>query len=620
MSSLAFPIKDLIRRRFQTTLTILGLTICVATTTFLVQFGNAIGFEIFLLAEGRLTTGFSYIFTVFTILASFLAFLVCLLITLFLVSMAMSQRVQDIGIMKATGCLTNIVFGYFATELFIMILLSCVLGTVFGISMYYASINVLNTSGFSLADTSLNISAVFVSFLAFMIAPSLIGGRIVAKWIRVKSTNALSPSLFLAMSSSGKSFVSSRLGTTLKMALRNLIRRKSVTIYSTLCLTSVLMLTTLTLAGGMIANQTTQNYVQRAIGKDIIVVGHQNMTAQYSKLLSQFFSPQQMQQFDYLDSKLLIPESNISKIRSIIGVVNIDSRFLIETTVYEIQKTVIVDPETSAYRQIGDSRSSQALVVGVNPESILSEWLINGRFLNETDSLSAVIGDSLASKVFEEPRLQSMKLFGESFGIVGVCLDTLNKGNVVYVPIKTMTNLVPNSGCNLLFLKIDPLKHDEVLSEIEKVANATGLSILELNSILNEHIVFLDRIWSLIMFLPLLSLATAALCLVAYMTLLITGQKRDFGIMRALGAKPKTVIKIVLMEILIVLAISASIGIFSGFLIALEFLIPNPIFSLNNFLSIAGWLASALVFLGLTSLYPALRMVKEPILKAIYYP
>jgi ABC-type antimicrobial peptide transport system permease subunit len=122
------------------------------------------------------------------------------------------------------------------------------------------------------------------------------------------------------------------------------------------------------------------------------------------------------------------------------------------------------------------------------------------------------------------------------------------------------------------------------------------------------------------MFLPLLSLATAALCLVAYMMLLIAGQKRDFGIIRALGAKPKTVVKIVLIEILIVLTISASIGIFGGLLIALKFLIPDPVFSLNTFLSIGGWLASALVFLGLASLYPALKIVKEPILKAINYP
>ena len=618
MSSFAFPLKDLIRRRFQTALTIIGLTICVATTVFLVQFGNTIGFEILLVAEGRLATGFSYIFTIFIILVSFLDFLACLLITAFLVSMAMSQRVQDIGIMKATGCLTNIVFGYFAAELFIMILTSCVLGTVVGVSAYFASVSVLNAYGFSLANTSLNLWAIFVIFLAFMISPNLIGGRIVAKWIKVKSTDALSPSFLLIMPSTGKGFISSRLGTNIKMALRSLMRRKSVTIYSTLCLTAVLMLTTFTLAGGTVANQTTQNYAQRAIGKDIIAVGHPNMTSQYSKLLSQFFNPQQMQPFNYTDSKLQISESNISFINSIPGVTRIDARFLTETSVNELPGYILVDPgPPPKYARVGRYRSSQTLVVGIDPERALNEWLINGRALNETDSYSVLIGDSLASGIFDEPQVQSMKLYGGYFGIVGVCLDTLNKGNVVYVPIKTMSELVPQAGCNLLFLKINPLKRAEVLSEIRK---ATGLGILELNDILNEHQIFLNEIWSLIMFLPLLFLSTAVLCLVAYMMLLIAGQKRDFGIMRALGAKSQTVIKIVSIEILIVLAISASIGISAGLFIALEFLIPDPVFSLNTLLFTAAWLASALLFLAFVSLYPALRIVREPILKAIYYP
>jgi len=617
MSNLAFPLKDLIRRRFQTTLAVIGLTICVATTIFLVQFGNTVGFEILLVAKGRLTTGFSYILTIFIVLVSFLDFLACLLITSFLVSMSMSQRVQDIGIMKATGCLTNIVFGYFATELLLMILLSCVLGTVFGVAMYSVSINVLGAFGFPMANTSINLWAVFVIFLAFIIAPSLVGGRIVANWIRVKSTDALSPSFSLVMPSTGKGFISSRLGTGLKMALRSLMRRKSVTVYSILCLTAVLMLATLSLAGGTIANQTTQNYVQRAVGRDIIAVGHPNMTSQYAKLLSQFFNPQQMQTFNYSDLKLLISETNISNLSSIDGVIKTDARFLLETTAHELPGYVIVDPgPPQKVATIGHHRSSQTLLIGIYPENAVSEWLINGRALNEMDSDSAVIGDSLASKIFDDPQAQSMTLYGTSFGIVGVCLDPLNNGNVVYVPIGTIQELVPRAGCNLLFLKINPSKRVEIISEI----SAMGLSVLELNDILNEHIVFLDKTWSLIMILPLLSLATAALCLVAYMMLLITGQKRDFGIMRALGAKPKTVIRIVLTEILIVLAISASIGISGGLLIVLELLIPDPIFSLNTFVSILAWLASALVFLGLASLYPALKIVKEPILKAIYYP
>jgi hypothetical protein len=52
MSEISFPIKDLTRRKTQTALTVLGLTISIAATLFLVIFGGSLGFEITSLARG----------------------------------------------------------------------------------------------------------------------------------------------------------------------------------------------------------------------------------------------------------------------------------------------------------------------------------------------------------------------------------------------------------------------------------------------------------------------------------------------------------------------------------------------------------------------------------------
>ena len=52
MSAISFPIKDLTRRKTQTSLTVLGLTISIAATLFLVIFGGSLGFEITSLARG----------------------------------------------------------------------------------------------------------------------------------------------------------------------------------------------------------------------------------------------------------------------------------------------------------------------------------------------------------------------------------------------------------------------------------------------------------------------------------------------------------------------------------------------------------------------------------------
>jgi ABC-type antimicrobial peptide transport system permease subunit len=289
--------------------------------------------------------------------------------------------------------------------------------------------------------------------------------------------------------------------------------------------------------------------------------------------------------------------------------------------VYEVQGVIIDPEELGQYVLVGDHRSGEALVVGVQPESVINEWLIFGRVLNETDVYSAVIGDSLALEMFANPQKQAIRVFEKNFEIAGVCLDPLNNGNVVYVPLNALSTLVDGQpNYNLLFLKIDPSKCSQVLADIEKQVSGTMLKPRGLNEILGKHLNFLGYIWSFVMFLPLFSLATATLCLLSYMMLSVTGQQREFGIMRALGAKPKAIIKIVFAEALIVTLISGVIGVFVGLFFTFGFLIPEPIISNFTLVSVVGWLVLALGLLCLSSLYPAVKVVKKSIVGALSQP
>jgi len=120
------------------------------------------------------------------------------------------------------------------------------------------------------------------------------------------------------------------------------------------------------------------------------------------------------------------------------------------------------------------------------------------------------------------------------------------------------------------------------------------------------------------MFLPLFSLATATLCLLSYLMLSIAGQQHEFGIMRALGAKPRSIMKIVFTQALFIALISGAIGISVGLFVTFAFLIPEPVISQNTILSVAGWLFLALSLLCLSSLYPAMKAVKKSVVSAIY--
>jgi ABC-type antimicrobial peptide transport system permease subunit len=616
MSDIGFPIKDLARRRFQTILTMAGLVLCTATTVFLVTFGDSLGFQVSIVTGGKLTPGFSYILSIFIIIIAFLNFLAGVLITSFLVSTAMHERMRDIGIMKATGCSANSAFSYFLTELSIIVFSSCAFGAFLGIFVRFICISILNALGFSIAQKPVNPWIILLIFASFAIASHILGIRPIRKAIKVKPAEALSP-LFQFGTTSPKAPSSSRLGLTFKLAYRSLMRRKSATIQAVICLSVVLALTTVTIAGGMVANQTTQSYVERAIGRDVILVGHPEITRQYVNFLSQFFNQTPMEQINYLSPEYRIPENLISELNSTLGV-HVDPRFILEANVTEIPG-IIINPEEpdQPYTIIGDNRRSEALIIGVNPEEVVNEWLIVGRVLSSNDTHSAVIGDSLAYENFDSPMNQSALILGNKTEIVGVCLDPLNKGYVVYMPVRALSEQ-PNY--NLLLLEVESSNRPEIIAEIKEEVSGTELELIELNGVLDKHLAFLNRIWSLVMILPLSSLVTATLCLLSFMMLSITGQQREIGIMRALGAKPKTIMKTIFAQALLIVLASGAIGIAVGLTVTWLFLIPEAVISPATLISVIGWLLLALSLICLTSLYPASRATKKSVAEVISQP
>lgn len=104
------------------------------------------------------------------------------------------------------------------------------------------------------------------------------------------------------------------------------------------------------------------------------------------------------------------------------------------------------------------------------------------------------------------------------------------------------------------------------------------------------------------------------------MMLLTTAQQRELGVIRALGAKPRTIMKTIFIQALIIVLVSGAIGIAAGFIITWLFLVPEPVVSLVTILSITAWLLLALALIALTSLYPALRATRKSITGVISQP
>jgi putative ABC transport system permease protein len=589
----------------------------VASTLFLLLFSEKIGFGISLMAEGKLTAGFSTLFSRFIIFTGLLIFVVGAVIMSFMVFVMMSQRVRDIGLMKAAGCPNDVIFGYFMTELLVVTVVGCFLGVVLGILADFASTNLFNSIGFQISQKPVNFWLVLLVFGLFFALALIFGAKPILDTTKVAPAKALSPSYHFGVSKESGFRVTSKSGLTMKLALRSLFRHKSATIRIIICLVAVFLLATVGIAGGIIADQTTKSWIEKAVGEDIVLIAHQDMCNQYKLLLSKFYEANETPPINYTDAKYLISEDILNRLSSMSNISGIDPRLVLEMHVEELVGYEFV-PGTTDIIEVGDSHEGNSLVIGVEPEKVLSESFLDGEFLKENRSWEAVIGDSLAQKMFSVPLSQRIDLRGEDFNIVGVCLDPINNGNVTYVPIKDLQNITGVLKPNIVMVKTNPsadriavLNH--ITTEIESLNS--DFEVFDLNEVLDKNLSFLGYIWSTIMFLPLISLFAASLCLIAYVMLTITEQRQEFGVLRALGANPNTIVKIVSGQSLVVLLSSCAAGIAFGIIITLLILIPEPLITSFTVAEISGWLLTALATTFIFSLYPAIRFAKKPILE-----
>jgi len=619
MSETSFSMNDLLRRKMQTSLVIISLTLAVASTLFLLLFAQRTGFGISSMVEGKLTAGFSEIFSPFMILLTILISAAGIVMISFTAFLMTSQRIRDIGLMKAVGCPNDILFGYFFTELLVVTFLGCLFGTVLGVIVDIASTSLLNGLGLGFSQQATSLWMPFAVFFSFFALSLILGATPVLSAIRAEPARAFSPKLYLGLGKEPGFKVVSKSGLSVKIAVRNLVRHKSATTRIVLCLSTVFLLVTVAVAGGLIARDTTNSWVERAIGRNTLLIAQQDMVNQYRLLLSEFYEGQKDTQFNYTDRKYLIPLGLPNNLSSLSGIMTLDERLVLEVPVREIPG-IIYGSSTGETTSVGDNRQGESLVVGVDPENVLSDWFLNGRFLTENQTGEAVVGDTLAQKLFSAPLSQEIRISCEGLSIVGVCLDPINNGNVTYIPLTTLQNIIGVSGPNVLMVKLDPsANRADILNKVRAIVQAANadFQVFDLNEPLNKSLGSLDFIWSTIMFLPLFSLITASLSLLGYVMLTINEQRQEFGILRALGAKPKTVLGIVSAQSLIILLGSYAVGISLGLITTLLILVQEPFITTFTVIEIAGWLLLALIITFASSFYPAVRFAKKPLLEAM---
>ena len=613
MSETNFPVNDLFRRKLQTGLVLISLTICVASTLFLLLFADGIGFGIASVARSTLTIGFSAIFSNFLLFVGILIFAVGAVVVSFITFLMMAQRTRDFGLIKAAGCPNGLIFGYFSAELLMVLFVGCAVGVAFG---FLADFTVMNMGIFAEYQRTLNFLYGPLVFAAFFIFGLVFGMKPLLNAARLSSIEALSHVHYFGLSEGNKHKALSKSRLTLRIATRSLFRRPSTTVRIVFFLSVAFILLTVSISGSIIASDTAVRRVEDAIGEELLLVAHKDMANQYLALLSKFSGSKEKADFNYLNPNYAITDAILQQISAINGIAKFERRLVCNGHMRELMNFSF-DPETQATIPIGDDREMDALIIGVKPDETLSSWFMDGRFIQDENSSEAVVGDSVAAVMFEMPLLQSFVMQNATFSVVGLCLDPINNGFVTFVSLERLQGLYMVSKPNAALVQLAPLvDRSEVVGQMQDSLSFVDkdIVVLELDEALENDICFLSTIWSVVLFLPIFSLGSVTLCLVAYLVLNIDEQRQEFAVLRVIGAKSRTIISILAVQSLIVLFSSFAVGISLGVITTLMILIPQPVVTCFTILEIAGWLLTSLAIMFVLCLWPAVRFARKPIL------
>jgi hypothetical protein len=295
--------------------------------------------------------------------------------------------------------------------------------------------------------------------------------------------------------------------------------------------------------GGGVVETTTDAYVIRSMGQNVIAIGDSNLLSQYYEAYSLTGTPLN-ESFSYLEPDDIIPDSLISEISGLSDVEHIEGR-LVDYASFQENPAIIWNPVTEEYERIGGDRAASTLVVGIDWENTISDWYFDGAEISESQQVW--LGGELAVGYFEDPLVQSLGLQGYSLDVSAIAFDILNGGQMAMLDLEDMKSIWGVDGVNLLLVQVDEVT-TSIVSEIESLLVGLEFSVFLQDQVLESNLETISAFWALLQPLPLMALLSAFLSLMNYLLVSVFGRFRDYVIMRSIGAKPSFIAKTMVAE------------------------------------------------------------------------
>ncbi|MFW9807977.1 MAG: FtsX-like permease family protein [Candidatus Thorarchaeota archaeon] len=533
--------KDLKRRPFRTTLTLFSLTSVVTATTFVFLFGNVLLDVTSFAVTSALSTSLGTFFSTFVWAILLLVFLLGAVVVSTTVSLEMVTRRRDIGLMKAIGTLLDTIFDFFMAQSVILLLASILLGLSIGTGLY-----LLGLIWLSSVVPGITLTGSFPYLQIGILATVLIFAGYFSAQKPIYDTVQESPSLALNPEVGTRVRVAGYLdsfGLSFRIATKGTGRRMKGTRRTVLSLFLSFTIASLIWIGGGVIHTTSNDYVTRSMGENVVAIGNPHLLNQYYDAYSLYGLPLN-NSFNYVQASDMINDSLVTEMESVLGVVNVETRLVVYSAVEE-QPAIIWNEEFQQYERIGLDRVSSAALIGVDWDDTISDWYYEGRRIDGTNQVW--IGGKMASDFFVDPLVQNLGVQGFSLEIKAQAFDVLNGGMMAIMDVSLLQTYWGVTGTNLALVQLED--YDEsIITQLDSMAASYGFDLYRQQDVLEGNLEAISAIWALMSPLAFVTLISAFLSLMNYLLVSVFGRLRDYVIMRSVGAKPSFIAKVMVAE------------------------------------------------------------------------
>ena len=605
------------------------IVLVIAFTVFLLNFISSIGFNSFITYDYEnsffFSGGISIVYIDFTtlvvILMLILAFVVVIIVTITLII----TKKRDIAIMKALGSIPQRLYGFYLTEVYVVFLIGFVIGALIGFISYVIFFFIASILGV-LVTFQLDFFYTPILFILCLVGIYIFPGVVLRKLGTQNTIKLFSRDIPYNYDASKKLSTIpkwlSLIGYNFKISVLNTLRRRGE-FKRYLIVFTIISLIIFTLGlGSTVLKNSSQEWIKKSQGTNIVAIGHKDVLQNYTKMYDMFSNPDILvtqNDIDFLNPDYLFNLSKVEELTNYSEIEKIDQRLINFFNVTELDGFHYLEDGGSF--AIGQDRQAIIPIIGFNASEIIQDFEIEGEYFDSEDSVYMMIGDGLSYNLFDYPLDQSMRIeelgTGHPFHISAVVIDSFYSGFAGYVDLGVMQgDLNFNSNeINLLLLKVQSSEYNNIIGEIELIIQGNlgeNFSFVNLNQTFENNYSYLEIITFYPSLLIIMMAIISIFALYNYQKGNVLEKAKDFLIMRAVGAKYRSIKKILFLEafymIIPSLLLSMGAGMIINSLVLFERVyLPN----ISLPFIIIGLLFIAFLAFNYISLFPILSKIKK---------